>query len=133
MKLVYFSKDGTFHEKVYAEHDQCKHDYNILKRANVPFFYANGGCGFYDVMPFGLWHGKETKMENIPAAIADKFKEIIGEDNSRDYGGKRELWWDIHESEFWFSLRLDLGEDAFENEEVHNYFITKDGKHLCEC
>ena len=35
---------------------------------------------------------------------------------------------DIYESENWYGIWMDFGEDDFENEVVSRMFITKDGK-----
>ena len=135
MILAYYNrKGGTFHEKYYTyeEREDCKKDYNTLKRAKVPFYYSNGGLGFYRIEEHGLCHGKLVDISDLPILVATKFEKQIEEDDSHEYGGKRELGWDCYESEHWYSLRIDLGEDEFENEVVNEYFVTKDLKsELC--
>lgn len=135
MLLAYYNpKDNTFHEKWYSyeERENCKKDYNTLKQARVPFYYTNGGMGFYAVDEHGLSHGKLVDISDLPIRVATKFEEHIKEDDSREYGGKRELMWNCYESEYWYSLKVDLGEDNFENEVINEYFVTKDLKsELC--
>ena len=131
MTLAYYNKkDGTFHSKYYTyeQKEQCKKDYNLLKKSNALFYYSNGGMGFYQIEEHGLRHGKMVDISDLPALVANKFDKHIEEDESHDYGGKSELWWQCYENEYWYSIRIDLGEDDFENEVVNEYFITKDMK-----
>ena len=131
MFLAYYNKkDNTFHTKGYRydEREICAKDYAALKRAQVPFYYSDGGMGFYKIDVHGLTLGKLVDMSDLPAAVAKKFEKQIEEDDSCEYGGKRELGWYCYENTYWYSLRIDLGEDQFENEVIHEYFVTKDLK-----
>lgn len=134
-KLVYYSqKDGTFHKKIYKydEEAQCKHDFGILKRSGVPFFYSAHyniyGAGGTEMKSYGLGFGKSIPLHLVPENVRERISKELEEDDDEDYGGKREFGYAVYESENWYSLYVDCGEDDFENEVEFYMFITKDGK-----
>ena len=134
-KLAYYSKkDNKFHEKDYNlnEESECKHDFSALKRSNVPFLYSAHyncyGAGGTEMKSYGLGFGKLINMKDLPQNIAEIVYEELKEGDEPDYGGKHEFAYNIYESENWYGIWMDFGEDDFENEVVYRMFITKDGK-----
>ena len=134
-KLAYYSqKDGTFHKKTYNSNEdaQCKHDFNILKRSGVPFFYSVRsnmyGVGGTEMKSYGLGFGNPIPLSSLPENVRKIVDKELEEDNDEAYGGKHEFWYKIYESEYWYGLYVDCGEDDFANEVIHRIFITKDGK-----
>lgn len=134
-KLAYYSqKDGTFHKKTYNfdEEAQCKHDFAILERSAVPFFYSAHyniyGAGGTEMKSYGLGFGKSIPLNLVPENIRELINKELEEDDDGDYGGKREFGYNVYESENWYGLYVDCGEDDFENEVEFYMFITKDGK-----
>lgn len=131
-KLAYYSKkENKFHEKSYSEEAECKHDFIILKRANVPFLYSAHyniyGAGGTEMKSYGLGFGKSIPITNLPENILKIINDELNEDDEGEYGGKREFDYEVYESENWYGLWVDCGEDDFENEVVFRLFITKDG------
>ena len=133
-KLAYYSvKDGKFHEKDYDpdEENECKHDLSVLKKANVPFLYSAHynyyGTGGTQMKSYGLGFGQLISVNNLPTNIREIVDSELKDANEGEYGGKREFSYYCYESENWYGLWIDCGEDNFENEVVFRVFITKDG------
>ena len=128
-KLAYYhEKENTFHEREYVDDDVCKHDYRRLKKAKVPFFHATW-CPYYgfEMENHGLGCGKLITFKDLPEKVYQLMKNELDKDENIRTGGKREFVYDVYESSGWYTLYVDCGEDAFENEYVIYMFVTKDG------
>ena len=130
-KLAYYSeKENNFHEKSYSEEAECKHDFAILKRANVPFLYSADCAGGTEMKSYGLGFGALIPITELPENIWKIVDNELNEADEGDYGGKREFYYKVYESENWYGLWIDCGEDDCENEVIFQLFITKDGVNI---
>ena len=133
-KLAYYSaKENKFHEKRYdySKEVECKHDFSALKKAKVPFLYSAHyniyGAGGTKWKSYGLGFGKRISITELPENVRKIVEDELAEDDEADYDGKREFSYQVYESENWYGLWVDCGEDNFENEVEFRMFITKNG------
>ena len=135
MLAYYSAKDNKFHSKRYGDdkNDEamCKHDFKILKGANVPFLYMVHyncyGAGGTRMKSYGLGFGAKIQISDLPENVREIVDRKLNKYAEDDYGGKSEFSYLIYESENWYGVWVDCGEDNFEEEVEIHLFITKDG------